>query len=129
MPDYRALPTTITNFGYVYLNLQLASINVENEEPNRRDWRELLLTAPGLGSYISGVVCARACSLGLNTRSFYLLLHLQMISRAHAFVSLIVASQLRTDATSLYHLQVLFRRLRCVQRDVCCNPLYACLAF
>lgn len=29
---------------------------VENTEQNRRDWRELLYTAPGLGQYISGAI-------------------------------------------------------------------------
>lgn len=29
---------------------------VDNTETNRRDWRELLYTAPGLGQYISGCI-------------------------------------------------------------------------
>ena len=36
--------------------LQLASIGVGNEEPARRALREMLFTAPGVESYISGVV-------------------------------------------------------------------------
>lgn len=35
---------------------RLASIGVENTEENRRAWRELLYTAPGLGQYISGAI-------------------------------------------------------------------------
>ncbi|KAK9809280.1 hypothetical protein WJX73_000448 [Symbiochloris irregularis] len=35
---------------------RLASIGVDNTEDNRRDWRELLYTAPGLGQYISGAI-------------------------------------------------------------------------
>eukprot|EP00210_Caulerpa_lentillifera_P007193 g6883.t1 len=35
---------------------RLASIGVENTEPNRRTYRELLLTTPGLGEYISGAI-------------------------------------------------------------------------
>ena len=35
---------------------RLASINVANEEPNRRAWRQLLLTTEGYGKYISGVI-------------------------------------------------------------------------
>ena len=35
---------------------RLASVGVENTEENRRAWRELLYTAPGLGSYISGAI-------------------------------------------------------------------------
>lgn len=33
---------------------RLESINVENTEDNRRAYRELLLSTPGIGSYISG---------------------------------------------------------------------------
>lgn len=29
---------------------------MENTETNRRDWRELLYSAPGLGQYISGAI-------------------------------------------------------------------------
>ena len=29
---------------------------VDNTETNRRDWREVLYTAPGLGQYISGCI-------------------------------------------------------------------------
>lgn len=29
---------------------------MDNTETNRRDWRELLYTAPGLGQYISGCI-------------------------------------------------------------------------
>mmetsp|Transcript_39592 Transcript_39592/g.63350 ORF Transcript_39592/g.63350 Transcript_39592/m.63350 type:complete len:368 (-) Transcript_39592:256-1359(-) len=35
---------------------RLASINVKNEEPNRRAYRELLFTTPDIGKYISGVI-------------------------------------------------------------------------
>merc|ERR1719359_1357928 len=35
---------------------RLESIGMENTEENRRDWRELLFTAPGLGEYISGAI-------------------------------------------------------------------------
>lgn len=35
---------------------RLDSIGVENTEPNRRAYRELLLTTPGLGEYISGAI-------------------------------------------------------------------------
>ena len=35
---------------------RLASINVANEEPNRRAWRQLLFTTEGYGQYISGVI-------------------------------------------------------------------------
>lgn len=33
---------------------RLESINVENTEDNRRAYREMLLSTPGIGSYISG---------------------------------------------------------------------------
>jgi fructose-bisphosphate aldolase class I len=35
---------------------RLESVGVENSEDNRRAWRELLYTAPGLGQYISGCI-------------------------------------------------------------------------
>ena len=35
---------------------RLATIGVENTERNRREYRELLYTAPGLGKHISGVI-------------------------------------------------------------------------
>lgn len=35
---------------------RLDSVSVDNTETNRRDWRELLYTAPGLGQYISGAI-------------------------------------------------------------------------
>ena len=35
---------------------RLDSIGVENTEDNRRAYRELLLTTPGLGQYISGAI-------------------------------------------------------------------------
>ena len=35
---------------------RLDSIGVENTEPNRRAYRELLITTPGLGEYISGAI-------------------------------------------------------------------------
>jgi len=36
---------------------RLEKIQVSNTEDNRRAYRELLFTAPGLGEYISGVIC------------------------------------------------------------------------
>jgi fructose-bisphosphate aldolase class I len=36
--------------------IRLGSVGVENTEENRRKWRELLYTAPGLGQYISGAI-------------------------------------------------------------------------
>ncbi len=35
---------------------RFSSINLENNEPNRKAFREMLLTAPGEGEYISGVI-------------------------------------------------------------------------
>jgi fructose-bisphosphate aldolase, class I len=35
---------------------RLATVGLENTEDNRRRWRELLYTAPNLGSYISGAI-------------------------------------------------------------------------
>ena len=35
---------------------RLASINVDNNEDNRRKYRELIVTAPGLADYISGAI-------------------------------------------------------------------------
>lgn len=35
---------------------RLATIGLDNTETNRRDWRELLYTTPGLGLYISGAI-------------------------------------------------------------------------
>jgi fructose-bisphosphate aldolase class I len=35
---------------------RFAGINVENNEENRRKYRELLFTAPGVENYISGVI-------------------------------------------------------------------------
>ena len=35
---------------------RFAGINVENTEENRRAFRELLVTAPGIEKYISGVI-------------------------------------------------------------------------
>jgi fructose-bisphosphate aldolase class I len=35
---------------------RFAAIGVENTEPNRRDYRELMFTAPGVEKYISGVI-------------------------------------------------------------------------
>ncbi|CAL8466203.1 g5739 [Coccomyxa elongata] len=35
---------------------RLATVGVDNTETNRRDWREVLYTAPGLGQYISGCI-------------------------------------------------------------------------
>lgn len=46
---------------FVCSSFQKAAINmwragVDNTESNRRDWRELLYTAPDLGKYISGAI-------------------------------------------------------------------------
>ncbi len=35
---------------------RLATVDVDNTVDNRRKWRELLYTAPGLGQYISGAI-------------------------------------------------------------------------
>src|SRR6185369_12014541 len=35
---------------------RFAAINLENNEENRKAFREMLLTAPGEGEYISGVI-------------------------------------------------------------------------
>jgi fructose-bisphosphate aldolase, class I len=35
---------------------RLDSVGIENTEDNRRAWRQLLYTAPGLGQYISGAI-------------------------------------------------------------------------
>lgn len=35
---------------------RFTGIGVENTEPNRRAWRDLLFTSPGLQNYISGVI-------------------------------------------------------------------------
>jgi fructose-bisphosphate aldolase class I len=35
---------------------RFSKINVENTEPNRRAYRELLFTSPGIENYISGVI-------------------------------------------------------------------------
>ena len=35
---------------------RLDSVGVDNTEPNRRAYRELLLATPGLGEYISGAI-------------------------------------------------------------------------
>ncbi|KAJ9708302.1 hypothetical protein PVL29_000384 [Vitis rotundifolia] len=35
---------------------RLASIGLDNTEPNRQAYRQLLLTTPGLGEYISGAI-------------------------------------------------------------------------
>jgi fructose-bisphosphate aldolase class I len=35
---------------------RFSKINVENTEPNRRAYRELLFTAPDIEKYISGVI-------------------------------------------------------------------------
>jgi len=40
----------------LWLELDGASAGVDNTEDNRRDWREVLYTAPGLGQYISGCI-------------------------------------------------------------------------
>ncbi|RVW16943.1 Fructose-bisphosphate aldolase 3, chloroplastic [Vitis vinifera] len=38
---------------------RLASIGLDNTEPNRQAYRQLLLTTPGLGEYISGAILLR----------------------------------------------------------------------
>ena len=38
------------------LGKKFAPLNVENIEPNRQRYRELLFTTPGLDKYISGVI-------------------------------------------------------------------------
>jgi Fructose-bisphosphate aldolase class-I len=48
---------------------RLDSIGVENTEDNRRSYRELLVTTPGLGDYISGAILFeetlyQSCSTG-----------------------------------------------------------------
>jgi fructose-bisphosphate aldolase class I len=35
---------------------RLNAVGIENTEVNRRDWRELLYTAPGLGNYVAGCI-------------------------------------------------------------------------
>ncbi|KAK8567755.1 hypothetical protein V6N13_105708 [Hibiscus sabdariffa] len=35
---------------------RLSSIGLDNTEPNRQAYRQLLLTTPGLGEYISGAI-------------------------------------------------------------------------
>ncbi len=42
------------------------AIDVESTEENRRAWRQLLVTAPGLGEYISGIILFEE-TLGQNT--------------------------------------------------------------
>lgn len=49
--------------------IRLDSIGVENTEDNRRSYRELLVTTPGLGDYISGAILFeetlyQSCSTG-----------------------------------------------------------------
>lgn len=49
--------------------IRLDSIGVENTEDNRRSYRELLVTTPGLGEYISGAILFeetlyQSCSTG-----------------------------------------------------------------
>jgi fructose-bisphosphate aldolase class I len=36
--------------------LRLASIGLENTEPNRQAYRQLLVTTPGIGEYVSGAI-------------------------------------------------------------------------
>lgn len=47
---------------------RLATIGIDNTEDNRREWRELLYTAPGLGAYISGAIMFEE-TLYQNSRS------------------------------------------------------------
>lgn len=70
-----------------YLRLQLESIGVANEEVNRRDWRELLLTAPGLGSFISGVVRCFCCSLSCFPFQLFQTLQCTTIARMSVTLS------------------------------------------
>lgn len=46
-----AADESVTTLGKKFI-----SINVENSEENRRKYRELLFTAPGIENYISGVI-------------------------------------------------------------------------
>lgn len=55
------------------LHSQLASIGVANEEPNRQALREMLFTAEGVESHISGVVSVLACPLRVMSLSSFLL--------------------------------------------------------
>ena len=45
---------------------QLASIGCPNDEPHRRELREMLFTSPGIDNYISGVVRAPTCAWALG---------------------------------------------------------------
>lgn len=45
---------TLSTVAYSVSSVITAGI--ENTETNRRDWRELLYTAPDLGKYISGAI-------------------------------------------------------------------------
>ena len=42
---------------------ELASINVENNEDNRRRYRELIVTAPNLSDFISGAIYLKKHSI------------------------------------------------------------------
>ena len=44
---------------------RLESIGLENTEANRQAYRELLVSTPGLGQYISGELAAMAWAAGL----------------------------------------------------------------
>ncbi|KAK9285846.1 hypothetical protein L1049_025047 [Liquidambar formosana] len=45
---------------------RLASIGLENTEANRQAYRTLLVTAPGLGQYISGAIPLRRDTLPIH---------------------------------------------------------------
>lgn len=51
-----SLPLTIAHSSHVPLQTPAESIALENTEDNRRAYRELLVTTPGLGKYISGAI-------------------------------------------------------------------------
>ena len=51
-----ALPPRAMDESNATCGKRLESINVDNTEENRRAYRELLVTTPGLGEYISGAI-------------------------------------------------------------------------
>jgi hypothetical protein len=53
---------------FTYHNVQLASIGVANEEPNRQALREMLFTSEGVENHISGVVSALSLPLRCTVR-------------------------------------------------------------
>ena len=48
---------------------RLASISVDNNEDNRRRYRELIVTAPNLSDYISGAIPVSYTHLTLPTKA------------------------------------------------------------